>query len=168
MTVRSKRQSRGLDVVRCHICTSIVPVTFDQEHHVVPQAAGGTDGQTVQLCSGCHHNLHRLADMMVGGRAGLAEDSAEIAYPDARIRARAFALAKTAAEYMVLKRDGAVDSGRPARVMIELPVDVKLAAQMIANEHRNQKGRRLGLATWIAALVKREVYRQYPHLDPNR
>lgn len=104
--MRSKRQPRQLGVVRCHICTSIVPITFDQQHHVVPQAAGGTDGQTVQLCSGCHHNLHRLADMMVGGRAGLAEDSAEIAYPDARIRARAFALAKTAAEYMVLKRDG--------------------------------------------------------------
>jgi hypothetical protein len=164
---RTKRQTRQLTVCRCHICTSVVPITFEQQHHVVPQAAGGTDGQTVQLCSGCHHNLHRLADLMVGGRAGLAEDSAEIAYPDARIRARAFALAKTVAEYMVLKRDGAVDSGRPARVMIELPIPVKLAAQMIANEHRGQRGRPLGLATWVAALVKREVYQRYPHLDPN-
>lgn len=166
--MRTKRQTRQLTVCRCHICTSVVPITFEQQHHVVPQAAGGTDGQTVQLCPGCHSNLHRLADMMVGGRAGLAEDSAEIAYPDARIRARAFALAKTVAEYMVLKRDGAVDSGRPARLMIELPIPVKLAAQMIANEHQGQRGRPLGLATWVAALVKREVYQRYPHLDPNR
>lgn len=145
-----------------------MPITFEQQHHVVPQAAGGTDGETVQLCSGCHHNLHRLADMMVGGRAGLAEDSAEIAYPDPRIRERAFALAKTVAEYMVLKRDGAVDSGRPARIMVELPIDIKLAAQLIAQEHKGQRGRPLGLAAWISALVKREVYARYPHLNPQR
>ena len=165
--MQSKRQTRQLGVIRCHICNAIVPITFDQQHHVVPQAAGGTNGQTVQLCSGCHHNLHRLADMLVGGRAALAEDSAEIAYPDPHVRERAFALAKTAAEYMVLKRDGAVETGRPARVIVELPIDIKLAAQMIANEHRSAKGRRLGLATWMAALVKREVYARYPHLNPN-
>jgi hypothetical protein len=163
--MRSKRQTRPQQVCRCHICTCIVPVTFEQQHHVVPQAAGGTDGETRQLCAGCHANLHRLADMMLGGRAGWAEDSAAMLYPDPTVRERAFALAKTVTEFMVLKRDGAVADGRPARVLIELPVKVKLAAQMIANEHRGSKGRNLGLATWIAALVKAEVYRRYPHLN---
>lgn len=165
--MRSKRQARPHQVCRCHICTSVVPITFEQEHHVIPQAAGGTDGPTRQLCAGCHQNLHRLADMMLGGRAGWAEDSAAMLYPDPKIRERAFALAKTVTEYMVLKRDGAAADGRPARVMIELPVRVKLAAQMIANDHRGSQGRKLGLAAWIAALVKREVYRRYPHLDPS-
>lgn len=104
--------------------------------------------------------------MMMGGRAGLAEDSAAIAYPEQRTRERAFALAKTVVEYMTLKRDGKVDADHPARLMIELPIPVKLAAQMIANDHRGPSGRKLGLSTWIAALVKREVYQRYPHLDP--
>jgi hypothetical protein len=162
--MRSKRQPRQLGVIRCHVCTSVVPVTFEQQHHVVPQAAGGRDGRTVQLCSGCHADLHRLADMMLGGRAGLAEDSAAIAYPDPKIRERAFALAKTVTEYMVLKRDGKVETGHPVRLMIELPIPIKLAAQMIANDHSGPSGRKLGLASWIAALVKREVLTRYPHL----
>lgn len=154
----------NLAVCRCRVCNDVVPVTFEQQHHVIPQAAGGKDGQKVQLCSGCHANLHRLADMMCSGKAGLAEDSAAIAYPDPKTRERAFALAKTVVEYMVLKRDGKVETDQPCRVMIELPIPVKLAAQMIANDHRGPKGRKLGLATWIAALVKAEVYRRYPHL----
>lgn len=163
--MRSKRQTRPDRVCRCHVCGSVVPITFEQQHHVVPQAAGGTDGETLQLCAGCHANTHRLADMLLGGRAGWADDSAAILYPDPDVRARAFALAKTVTEYMALKRDGAVRDGRPARVLIELPVPVKMAAQIIANEHRGSTGRKLGLAAWIAALVKREVHRQYPHLE---
>jgi len=104
--------------------------------------------------------------MLQSGRAGLAEDSARITYSDPRSRERLFALAKTVVEYMQLKRDGRIETNAPINVMIQLPVEVKLAAQMIANEHRGQTGRRLGLATWIAALVKREVYHRYPHLNP--
>lgn len=165
--MRSKRQTPALAVCRCHVCAAVVPITFEQEHHVVPQAAGGKDGPTAQLCAGCHHALHRLADMMRSGKAGLAEDSAAIAYPDPKVRERAFALAKTVVEFMVLKRDGQVETNQPCRVMIELPIPVKLAAQMIANDHRGPKGRKLGLAAWIAGLVKREVYNRYPHLRPN-
>jgi hypothetical protein len=102
--------------------------------------------------------------MMMGGNAGLAEDSAAITYPDPNVRQRAFALAKTVTEYMIAKRDGKVETNQPARLMIELPLPIKLAAQMIANDHRGPTGRRLGLATWIAALVKREVMQHYPHL----
>jgi hypothetical protein len=161
--MQSKRQ-KHFAVCRCHVCTAVVPGTFEQRHHVVPQAAGGQRGPTVQLCSGCHHNIHRIADMLIGGRATLAEDSAAITYPDDAVRKRAFSLARTVAEYMVLKRDGKIESGHPLRVMIELPVPVKLAAQIIAQEHRGPTGRGMGLATWIAALVKGEVYRRYPHL----
>lgn len=30
-------------------------------HHVKPQARGGTDGETVPLCSSCHNELHKIA-----------------------------------------------------------------------------------------------------------
>ncbi len=104
--------------------------------------------------------------MLQHGKAGLAEDSVRITYQDPGTRDRMFALAKTVVEYMTLKRDGRIQSGEPLRVMIELPVAVKFAAQMIAHDHRGPTGRPLGLARWIAALVKCEVYDRYPTLDP--
>jgi hypothetical protein len=155
--------------VRCRVCRAVVPLTFEQQHHTIPRAAGGRDGPTVSLCAGCHHDLHRVADMLQHGRAGLASDSVSLRFPDDRgARERLLTLARTVAEYMVLKRDGRVQSGEPLRVVVELPVDIKLAAQVIAHDHRGPTGRRLGLARWIAALVKTEVYSRYPGLDPQK
>jgi len=153
-------------VVRCGVCLQPVPITFEQEHHEVPQAAGGREGRTVSLCAGCHHNLHRVADMLQHGKAGVAQDSVEITYRDPGARERMMVLAKTVAEYMILKRDGRIDSDEPVRVTIELPVQVKLAAQVMANDHRGPTGRRMGLGRWIVALVEREVYQRYPNLKP--
>ena len=104
--------------------------------------------------------------MLRSGKAGLAEDSAKIAYPDPKARERLFVLATLVVEHMTLKRDGKLDNHEPVVVMIELPPQIKLAAQVIANDMRGATGRRLGLAPWISALVKREVYQRYPHLRP--
>lgn len=169
---RSRRKQaaetkQGIKVYCCKICLAETPATFSQEHHETPQAAGGTAGPTSELCAGCHHNLHRVADMLTRGKAGLAEDSVAIMYPDDQgAKERMFALARTVVEYMTMKADGKIDLDTPAKVMVLLPPKVKLAAQMIANDHRGPTGRKLGLATWISAMVKREVYERYPHLKP--
>lgn len=162
-----ERAKRAFDVCRCAVCLATIPITFEQQHHTIPQAAGGATGPTRSLCPNCHHNLHRVADMLASGRAGLADDSARIQYPDPKVRERLFDLAKTVVEYMRLKRDGRIDTRAPVNVIVPLPVDVKLAAQIIANEHVGPNGRRLGLASWIAALIKRDVYARYPHLQPS-
>ena len=163
-----KERERGLTVVECRVCGHSTPGAFVQQHHEIPRAADGHQGPKVDLCAGCHQSLHRVVDMLMSSkRAGLAEDSVRIMYPDQpEARERMFALAQTVVEYMTLKRDGKIDTKAPVRVMIELPPEVKLAAQMIANDHRGPTGRRLGLATWIASLVKREVYDRYPNLRP--
>jgi len=100
----------------------------------------------------------------MSGRAGLADDTVKIAYSDPKARERIFTLANIVVEWMTLKRDGKLENNEPVNVMIELPPPIKLAAQFIANDLRGPTGRRLGLATWIAGLVKREVYGRYPHL----
>lgn len=161
---RRDKADKSLGVRQCKVCLDPIPITFEQEHHDQPQAAGGKDGPTSNLCAGCHHNLHRTADMLMSGRAGLAEDSAKIAYPDPKARERLFVLAKTVVEYMTMKRDGRIDNQAPVQIIIELPPQIKLAAQVIANDHRGATGRRLGLSTWISSLVKQEVFRRYPHL----
>jgi hypothetical protein len=104
--------------------------------------------------------------LMSPKRSGLVEDSLSIMYPDASARERLMALAQAVVEYMTMKADGKIDLNQPVRVMIELEPQVKLAAQMIANELRGPTGRQLGLARWISAMVRKEVYERYPHLRP--
>lgn len=104
--------------------------------------------------------------MLLSGRASLAEDSVKIAHPDQEVQRRLFALAKTCAEYMQLKRDGKLKTDQPVNVMIQLPPRIKLAAQVIANEHRGPTGRNLGLARWISALVTKQVRDRYPDIEP--
>lgn len=134
----------------------------------MPQAAGGKAGARAKLCAGCHQSLHRVAEMLMGGKAGLADDSVRVMYTDPSARERMFALANVVVQFMTLKRDGKIESGESVSVMIELPPQVKLAADMIAHDHKGPTGRRLGLATWISSLVKREVYSRYPHLAPKQ
>jgi hypothetical protein len=104
--------------------------------------------------------------MLMSGRSGLAEDTAKIAYPDPKARERLFVLSKVVVEWMTLKRDGKLEGNEPVMVMIELPPAIKFAAGVMAHDMMGPTGRRLGLSTWIAGLVKREVYGRYPHLRP--
>jgi hypothetical protein len=39
-----------------------------EEHHIIPQAAGGTDGPTVSLCDKHHTALHKIAVHLKSGR----------------------------------------------------------------------------------------------------
>lgn len=43
-------------------CGGRDPTVMKHVHHVVPQAAGGTDGPTVTLCTHHHDVLHRIAE----------------------------------------------------------------------------------------------------------
>lgn len=40
-----------------------------EEHHIIPQAYGGSDGPTVSLCSNHHALLHTVAVMMKGNKS---------------------------------------------------------------------------------------------------
>lgn len=160
-------RSRGLQVTTCKVCQDQIPEPFAHDHHEIPQAAGGAGSPIAQLCGGCHDNLHRVAEMVMSPkRAGLVEDSLAIMYPNTDARDRLMALAQAVVEYMTMKADGKIDLNHPVRVMIELEPEIKLAAQMMANEMRGPTGRKLGLARWISSMVRREVFKRYPHLKP--
>lgn len=42
--------------MKCGICP--VEHTSKNSHHIVPQAAGGTDGPTIDICANCHDAVH--------------------------------------------------------------------------------------------------------------
>lgn len=85
---------RGL-VYRCGICKRPVPSRLSQSHHIIPQKAGAKADNSPQnlinLCSSCHHNLHRLAEMIMHDpRNGMEEasDCANIFYPKPHVANR--------------------------------------------------------------------------------
>lgn len=45
----------------CWVCEGDVNL---HQHHVIPRNAGGTNGPTVTLCSGCHDGVHDLARIL--------------------------------------------------------------------------------------------------------
>jgi hypothetical protein len=49
----------------CYICGEEAAIN---EHHIVPQAKGGTEGPTVELCATCHLRVHSVAKAMVAGK----------------------------------------------------------------------------------------------------
>lgn len=47
----------------CFICND--PLAFSQDHHIIPQAAGGKAGPKQAICGGCHNDLHRLIEIII-------------------------------------------------------------------------------------------------------
>lgn len=65
---------KSLHLPHCWVCESKFsdsggPVeNLRHEHHVIPRAAGGTDGPTVSLCDTHHSLLHKIADRLSAGK----------------------------------------------------------------------------------------------------
>lgn len=49
----------------CWICSDRASL---HNHHIIPQAYGGTDGPQVTLCASCHNGVHHVADGRVDMR----------------------------------------------------------------------------------------------------
>ncbi len=67
MATDSELAFKSVDLPHCWVCqirfTSSVPPGPAQreDHHVIPQAYGGTDGPTVSICETHHAAVHRIA-----------------------------------------------------------------------------------------------------------
>lgn len=49
--------------MKCSICNTTI--TFKHTHHIIPQASGGKNKTTIDICSGCHNDLHRLVEIIL-------------------------------------------------------------------------------------------------------
>jgi hypothetical protein len=45
----------------CYACGDVKALAHRDEHHRIPQSAGGTDADKIDLCKMCHQGLHALA-----------------------------------------------------------------------------------------------------------
>ena len=51
---------------KCYICHNERPMDFVNSHHKIPKSMGGSEApdNKVNLCSGCHQDMHVIARMM--------------------------------------------------------------------------------------------------------
>ena len=81
------------------------------EHHIVPQNAGGTDGPTVSLCANCHNAIHVAARRMRSGKSG----EEFLAHLDDESRQRAATLVKC---IIIAENNRSEDSHRPMLTVV--------------------------------------------------
>lgn len=151
-------------MICCWVCRRDIPEALQNQHHVRPQAAGGGPQDLVRLCSGCHHNLHRIQDMLSGPRAAEARSTAEVYYHDAPSAAqRCVGLALRCVEHMALHQSQPRDPTEAQEILCSVPAIIKSRLMQMGRETTDpQTGRRLGLAGVVRGLLTAEVLRRYP------
>jgi transcription initiation factor IIE alpha subunit len=87
--------------MNCYICNKELPQAFKHTHHILPQAVGGKEGATVDLCSGCHNNLHRIIEIIMNKDSIQAKDIANQYYMDSNVVERILDLAQIAVKQIL-------------------------------------------------------------------
>jgi len=156
-----------MKTVICWVCCKSIPAALKNAHHAKPRAAGGGPEDLVDLCSGCHHSLHRIEEMLSGPKAGEAESTCRYYYgKDVDAASRCLELAAKAAKHFseaeTLKN---VKDHEDVDFALRIPQAVKRALSVLGREVRDPKsGRRLGMAGAGRQLLINAVLDRYPAL----
>lgn len=158
-----------MDSIVCWICRRRIPSALKNAHHAKPQAAGGGPDDLVDLCAGCHHNLHRIQDMLSGPRASQAEDTCKAYYSDnAGGARRCMELAIKCVRHMSDKLTGKyqVKAHDDIEIMLEIPHAVKNALMILGRETRDPRtNRRLGMQGMARHLLIEAIVKRFPALQ---
>lgn len=155
-----------METIVCGVCSKRVPSSLAHGHHAKPQAAGGTDLDLMDLCSGCHDNVHRISDMLRGPRASEARDTVNAYYADNQCGARrCLDLAVKVVRHMSEKETGqyTVAAHEDVEITISLPMAVKQALMLVGRESRDPRtNRRLGMAGVMRKILIDFAVRKFP------
>lgn len=145
----------GDRIVGCTVCDWRGYRSLAHEHHIIPQAAGGTDDPTnlVMLCATCHHALHMIGLDILNGKTNRARDRLALQWPEPARREQATHLANTVAEEFAEKRR----KGPPEEHMVQLMLDHDTFAhlKLLAQKHPGKPGVARFIKMQLAALVER-------------
>lgn len=133
-------------------CAGTDPRVIRNQHHVVPQANGGTDGPTVSLCSAHHDLLHAVAtqvlankpfEHLLGSLTGTVQ-AAKIHY-----------LASVVVNSTVAVAD---DPNKPAQLTLSLSGAERAKLRRLADLNK------LSMANVLIALLNNEYQRRFPRV----
>ena len=151
----------------CYICRQLVREELSQDHHLVPQSVGMTpndsEANLKTLHSGCHHNLHRIAERILHGQSGLAQDLSESLFPnDSGSARRMLEAAHLCATEMQAARDGDRDLPDIVSVSFEIPRQVYLRLRTMGIEWN---GGRLGVAPMLRYICYQMTEKHFAERD---
>lgn len=145
--------------VPCYICGKIIPRNLAVPHHVRPQAAGGGDEDVVPLHSGCHDDMHKVANYLFSGKNNMAIETALSLYPHNRTAmTRMLDLAKEVAKWLRLKKDGFI-KGKEVKNNVEVKLD--LSPKERSALFTLAKDSNLSVRKFIKQLILRELRKKY-------
>lgn len=158
-----------MDVVKCAICNKLLPTSLSHQHHTKPQAAGGKEEHEKPTCAGCHANVHALASMMQGPRAGEAADTVRMFYQDNKAAQHVcMDMAKEVIRWMTMKKTGQLKptaAHEDVEVIVVLPAAVKRALMTLGRDSRDPvTNRRLGLAGLARSILTGYIVQKFPAL----
>lgn len=138
----------------CWVCrvrfTDVVPPGPAQreEHHIVPQAYGGTDGPTVSLCDGHHTVIHKIAVALKNGRP----HQAHLGTYDPQQIQKLMWLATVIQEAEAKTRN---DPNKRASVVVNMDAETRNQLDALASVYPEARGRAALIKTAIKALYSR-------------
>lgn len=147
-------------IIICYICKKVVPYNLKVPHHKIPQCAGGGDKDIVYLHSGCHDDMHKVANMLLHGKDSSAQETAAAAYPySMQKQQRMLELAQLVAKSYRGKKEGLISvKEHKMEVKITLTPEQRIALFTLAKDSK------LSIRKFITSLVKKEIFKRYPNL----
>lgn len=156
---------------KCYVCDIVFHDALLNEHHVIPQAAGGSDEQSnkYNLCTGCHQSLHMVSfALMNPKKSGSTNDILMSLFPDSPSkRQKVFELARFVAKAFIEKKESKKpkDEFSEDQIIISLPYKYKKLLQLAAGENINPKTNRpLGLSSYLKIILCEHLKKKFPLL----
>jgi hypothetical protein len=147
----------------CYICHAEKSRDFVHKHHKVPKSLGGSDApdNLLDLCSGCHADMHTLARMMKNPkRVGEVRTALQSMFPDGGMQGRCLELATLANRSTVMSAEQqVVDEEREIQVGLKLKKPYRDALQLIARD------RKLSMANYTRKIIEDHIRRVYPNVE---
>jgi len=147
----------------CYICSAKKPIDFVNKHHKVPKSLGGGESpdNKVDLCPGCHQEMHVIARMMRNPkRVGEVRTALQSAFPGGKSQARCIELARLECRSRVLKRaEVEADTEREIGVGVKLKRPYRDALQVIARD------RKLSMANYARKILEGHIRSVFPNVE---
>jgi len=124
------------------------------EHHEIPQAAGGVNGPTINICTECHDAVHLCAIKFLAGKKADALAIVNSIFTDKKL---ANQLIKSAIQYTIKKRDGEIAmEDVEYKINVVLPGTAKKYLQVMA------KDMQMGVTKYVTQIVKNMIKKRFP------
>jgi len=124
------------------------------EHHIQPQATGGTSGPTIFICTECHDAVHACAVKFLSNKKAEAQAISENIFKNKKL---ANELVKSVIKYSIRKRDGDINiDDLDYKVVLVLPGSIKKYLEVLAKDSQ------MGIAKFITNIILNYVKRRFP------